>query len=442
MGMYKCFPLNSFLIPLLCMWVVGCAGALEYKDLEPQTVGYQSVLPKAGTRVVVWGNHSMAVDNASMWLHQRGLVVLDRTKLQQGLDDKGVRLTGSSKDWAHILEAGKKIGADLVAFVEVSNVKEGQKFSLSQIRSAPSFSLTVEIRGVNPETGEIVTKSKSWQTGPADDSDWVIEGLTARALVGAWKSPTSEYKVLAINEEEDQEDTQVSHKSLSPPVLQNSAAHARTIDPEIETGTLSNLNDTNHVKANEDMTRSQRLSAPIHTNNVSTYENVESLPVTELSSPISHQQHAIRELPEGSKSISKPRSASTDKSELHEEVDSNYLNEMKHASGTERKSDSSSDSVSSQIASGALSILYTPAKLVYAGLGGIFGGLAYVLTGGDEHTADTIWDASLDGDYYLTPSHLRGDSPVHFMGSSSEGSVVSVSGTKEPFVARSSAFKK
>ena len=443
MGMYTSNYLRSFLLFVLCMGGVGCAGTLEYVDFEPQTVGFQSMLPKAGTRVVVWGNHSVAVDNASMWLHQRGLIVLDRTKLQQGLNDKGVRLTGSSKDWAHILEAGKKVGADLVAFVEVSNVKEGQKFSLSQITSAPTFSLTVEIRGVNPETGEIITKSKSWQSGPTEDSDLVIEGLTARALVGAWKTTTpSDYKVLAINEEEVREEIHMSQKNLSPPVPQSSAAHdAHVVDNEIETtGTLSNFNNTNHVKAKQDTIPSQHLKSTINTKNASTREQLKKRPLSEGSST-TPQQHVVLNSQEDTKNTDKTRSPFPSQSSLNEEVDSNYLDEMKQTSTSKKNSDYSSDSVGSQIASGALSILYTPAKLVYAGLGGIFGGLAYVLTGGDEQTADTIWDASLAGDYYLTPAHLRGDDPVYFMGSSLERSVVGAPETEEPFVAHSAAFK-
>jgi hypothetical protein len=71
-----------------------------------------------------------------------------------------------------------------------------------------------------------------------------------------------------------------------------------------------------------------------------------------------------------------------------------------------------------KLASGALSILYTPAKLVYAGLGGIFGGLAYVTTGGNAKASQSIWDASIKGTYWLTPDHLQGREQVHFKGKS------------------------
>ena len=78
-------------------------------------------------------------------------------------------------------------------------------------------------------------------------------------------------------------------------------------------------------------------------------------------------------------------------------------------------------SVGLQVASGALSILYTPIKLVYAGVGGIVGGLAYVMTAGNERVAQSVWDASLRGTYWLKPSHLKGEEPIYFLGPSTVG---------------------
>jgi len=68
------------------------------------------------------------------------------------------------------------------------------------------------------------------------------------------------------------------------------------------------------------------------------------------------------------------------------------------------------------IAGGALSLLYTPLKVGYAGLGGLMGGLAYVLTAGNDHVAQSIWDASLQGTYWLTAKHLQGEEPIQFKG--------------------------
>jgi hypothetical protein len=61
-------------------------------------------------------------------------------------------------------------------------------------------------------------------------------------------------------------------------------------------------------------------------------------------------------------------------------------------------------------------VFYIPAKLVYGILGGIGGGAGYVLTGGNQQVADTIWRSSLGGDYVLTPDMITGKEPVHFSG--------------------------
>jgi len=62
------------------------------------------------------------------------------------------------------------------------------------------------------------------------------------------------------------------------------------------------------------------------------------------------------------------------------------------------------------------SLVYIPAKLVYAITGSVVGGGAYVLTGGNSQTADTIWRSSLGGDYVLTPDMISGNQPINFSG--------------------------
>ncbi len=61
-------------------------------------------------------------------------------------------------------------------------------------------------------------------------------------------------------------------------------------------------------------------------------------------------------------------------------------------------------------------VVYIPAKLVYALVGGLVGGGAWCLTGGNTQTADTVWRSSLGGDYVVTPDMLAGKEPIHFSG--------------------------
>lgn len=68
------------------------------------------------------------------------------------------------------------------------------------------------------------------------------------------------------------------------------------------------------------------------------------------------------------------------------------------------------------IGSALLTLVYFPAKLVYAMLGGIVGGFTYALTGGDLETAKEVWEPSFYGTYVITPDHLKGNEPVRFFG--------------------------
>ncbi len=70
------------------------------------------------------------------------------------------------------------------------------------------------------------------------------------------------------------------------------------------------------------------------------------------------------------------------------------------------------------LGSGLLTMVYLPAKVVYAALGGLVGGFTYALTGGDVETAQSVWEPSFYGTYVITPEHLRGNEPVRFYGSS------------------------
>jgi hypothetical protein len=61
-------------------------------------------------------------------------------------------------------------------------------------------------------------------------------------------------------------------------------------------------------------------------------------------------------------------------------------------------------------------LLYIPAKLTYALLGGIVGGGTYLVTAGNSQAANTVWRSSLGGDYVVTPQMLAGQQPINFSG--------------------------
>jgi hypothetical protein len=69
------------------------------------------------------------------------------------------------------------------------------------------------------------------------------------------------------------------------------------------------------------------------------------------------------------------------------------------------------------LATAVANIFYIPAKLGYAILGGVTGGLAYALTAGNEQVAERVWVASLGGDYIISRQQLQGNEPLRFSGS-------------------------
>jgi len=61
-------------------------------------------------------------------------------------------------------------------------------------------------------------------------------------------------------------------------------------------------------------------------------------------------------------------------------------------------------------------LFYMPAKITYAGLGLLTGGLGYVLSAGRADVANNIIYPSIRGNYVVTPSHLKGTEPIYFVG--------------------------
>ena len=62
------------------------------------------------------------------------------------------------------------------------------------------------------------------------------------------------------------------------------------------------------------------------------------------------------------------------------------------------------------------SLIYGPIKLTYCVLGLVFGGMAYGLSGGDSDVLDAVITPAVRGDYVITPSVIRGERSLEFLG--------------------------
>ena len=67
-------------------------------------------------------------------------------------------------------------------------------------------------------------------------------------------------------------------------------------------------------------------------------------------------------------------------------------------------------------ASALSSLVYGPTKVVYAILGGVFGGFAWALSGGNNDVASAVLTPAVRGDYVVTPANIRGEEPLEFFG--------------------------
>ena len=62
------------------------------------------------------------------------------------------------------------------------------------------------------------------------------------------------------------------------------------------------------------------------------------------------------------------------------------------------------------------SLIYGPAKVTYAALGLVFGGMAWGLSAGDTDVMEAVILPAVRGDYVVTPAILRGEKPLEFIG--------------------------
>lgn len=100
--------------------------------------------------------------------------------------------------------------------------------------------------------------------------------------------------------------------------------------------------------------------------------------------------------------------------------------------GTNPQNETTSNQLGMGLASFFGTLIYSPIKIGYAVLGGVTGGMGWALTGGDTEVATRVFRPSMRGTYVLTPDHLTGAEPIHFVGASTYSSRSSGSASDGP----------
>jgi hypothetical protein len=86
------------------------------------------------------------------------------------------------------------------------------------------------------------------------------------------------------------------------------------------------------------------------------------------------------------------------------------------ASNTDTAEPGLGEEVGYGVGSALANLLYIPAKVTYAGLGLLTGGLGFILSGGQADVANNIIYPSIRGTYVVSPNHLKGNEPIYFVG--------------------------
>ena len=424
----------------ICMFgmlslTLGCASSpTEYEKFMGE--GFQSFLPNSGARVVVWGNHSGAVMRTLGWLHDHQILGVDPSWIQKELSDPGFAHRTRKEQKEQVLAAAQSVGASLVLFAQVEDNQLGRKFDLMSFGYKRMKIMGVEIRGMRVETGDVVFGAKAWNPKPLVESEQIVQELTTFALQKAWNEsdgPLPPQQEVAKQEQQPETvagATLYSKETLPAFAASNSESDrflplqpnvAQQILEQEEVSVASSdsgkLAPTREV-SNFEVDRSLLLKPKVAQQTAEQEEvSVASSPLDDISpKPETSKFESDRFLPLQQKVAdqeSQPepvvgaKSYSEETSSTHEASQSEILEPslLEH-----------DDSLGLQMAGGALSLLYTPVKLAYAGLGGFMGGLSYILTAGNKTVAQSVWDASLNGTYFLTAKHLQGEEAIRFKG--------------------------
>jgi len=192
-GKFRTATGNWGMVALGILSISGFAGCLPGSSVTPPSItadGFHASLPAPRAKVIIWGVNPGAVSAAMTWGQQKGLVIVERARLDQILQEQAIRLTHTSDDEAQLLRVGHIAGADLLMFVEVSG-SSGQQGSFVGVTAGLSsvrmlHQVRVSVRAVNLETAEVVLAGTATHADAISSPEEAITTLTARALERAW----------------------------------------------------------------------------------------------------------------------------------------------------------------------------------------------------------------------------------------------------------------
>jgi hypothetical protein len=130
----------------------------------------------------VWGTEPESIKSLQTWLLKQHIPLIDDVKLNQLANEKGFHQPVSNPD---VLKLAKSLGANQVIFVD-ADVHKSQKEAILSLGQSVIFKVSIFVRALNAETGEIDWSGKAQSTEPFTNLTEGIHQLTCHALATAW----------------------------------------------------------------------------------------------------------------------------------------------------------------------------------------------------------------------------------------------------------------
>jgi hypothetical protein len=140
-------------------------------------------LPDNSTKALVWGTEPEAVKSLKTWLLKQRIPLIDDVKLSQLAGEMGLHNHISPPD---VLKLAKSLGAKQVIFVD-ADVRKSRRDSVPLFwREAEIYKVSLFVRALNAETGEIDWSGKAQSTESFTNLSDGIHQATCHALATAW----------------------------------------------------------------------------------------------------------------------------------------------------------------------------------------------------------------------------------------------------------------
>jgi PBP1b-binding outer membrane lipoprotein LpoB len=174
---------------LAVIFSAGCANTVD--PVYPVSTGSHSkieqVSPDKPRKAVVWGNHPIVVNSVIQAMQETKVRVIERARLKEIMNEQKVRLTNTSDDEADLLRVGRLLGADWIIFADAAvhsaeDRRTSGDASGANSRAQPVYHLSVSLRNVSIETGEIRWSGTATYPAPVTNPDQALISLTRMAM--------------------------------------------------------------------------------------------------------------------------------------------------------------------------------------------------------------------------------------------------------------------